>query len=203
MSNNKLDYGALLKSNFELYTKSDNMVPLLVGGLIAAIGSGLTLGILVGPLFLGLHMMAIAVANGEKIEIGDISKGFQHFVPSFLLMLMIGVGVMVGMILLVIPGLIFAFLCTFSMQALAVSPESGPVEAIKTSVNMVKDNLVDVLVIAVIAGALNTVLSSVSGGLLGIVVMPFVILLMTRAFLELGGASAASAAARGTAPSAL
>lgn len=128
-----MDYGALVKDTFSNFLKLENLIPLLVGSVIATFGSGLTLGILGPPLFLAYTEMCLNVSRGETVEIGDIFSGFSRFVSVWVLTLIVIVGVMIGTVLLVIPGIIFGVLASYSLHALADDPNCGAADSLRAS----------------------------------------------------------------------
>ena len=86
------DYAALLKDTFALATKGENLVPLLVDAVIVTVLGTCTMGICLPALMFGYTRMAHRVVQGEKIAVGDSFQGFQHFVPSLLLGVILAVG---------------------------------------------------------------------------------------------------------------
>lgn len=99
-------FGEWIKEGFEIY--KNNLGVLILSSLIAFILTGLTLGVLGGPMFAGLIGMVLRLRDGEQPPpvVGDVFKGFQNFLPSFLFVIVWGLGVLVGsMILSVIPCL--------------------------------------------------------------------------------------------------
>ncbi len=94
-----VDIGAWLNETWELYKKHFTL--LVAVHLVAAVLGGLTLGILAGPLWLGASMIALALVDGKSPPpVGDVFGGFSKFLPSFLLVLLLGlVSVMVSVLL--------------------------------------------------------------------------------------------------------
>ena len=73
-----LDIGYVFRHGWRLFV--EDIGPLLLGTLIAAALTILSLGILAGPLFAGLYSMVIGrVRDGRRPEIGDVFSGFDHF----------------------------------------------------------------------------------------------------------------------------
>jgi len=107
--------GDLISRSWSLFTAS--MVPLLGAFVIAALVVGAAGGltyvggyILSGPFALGLFKMALDTSRGKKIEFGDLFYGFQHFLPAFLMGLVINIFTTIGMILCILPGLFVAII---------------------------------------------------------------------------------------------
>ncbi len=99
-------FGDWIKEGFEIY--KNNLVVLILSSLIAFILTGFTLGILGGPMFAGLINMVLRLRDGDQPPpvVGDVFKGFQFFLPSFLFVIVWGLGILVGAtILSVVPCL--------------------------------------------------------------------------------------------------
>lgn len=175
------DYGALLKDTFNALLKTENLVPLIVGALVVSVGS-LTI-VLAPPLALGWVRTALKVVRGETAKIDDLWSGFRDFGPSFVLALVGGLLIGLGLILLVLPGVVLAFLFSFSMHILAVRPNVGVATALKESLDLVKANPVDVLVLWLVSGVLSALLSWTVIG--GFAVAAFTVLLSSAMFVRL------------------
>jgi hypothetical protein len=90
MSDMKVDsekYGVWIQKAFDLYKA--NFVTLFVVSLVAGVLSSVTVGILSGPLFAGVCLISLGLLRKcEPVpQIGDMFKGFEVFLPSFLLVL--------------------------------------------------------------------------------------------------------------------
>lgn len=67
----RLDVGLAFKGGWNAFTA--DIIPLLVGGLIACILSVVTLGIMAGPLLAGLYGMVLGrIRDGRRAAIGDV-----------------------------------------------------------------------------------------------------------------------------------
>ncbi|OUZ09981.1 hypothetical protein BHE97_09240 [Aeromicrobium sp. PE09-221] len=119
----------------------------LVGGLLTAI--------IVAPLTLNLVRMFLAIADGRRPDIGDLFKT-DLIGPAILLGLLTWVLTIVGLILCIVPGLIFVFGAAYSTYMMADRGLS-PWESIKASFGVYQINLgmalVGVLLGGIIAGA--------------------------------------------------
>jgi uncharacterized membrane protein len=67
-----------------------------------------------GPLQTGFHLYCIKKMYNKRYELGDIFKGFDYFLPSFVAALLIGIFVFAGSLLCVIPGLVVAGMYKFT-----------------------------------------------------------------------------------------
>lgn len=154
-----LDIGENLKLGWNTFT--ENAVAMIVGMLLVAVVGGFSLGICLPAMLLGYNQMILRAINGEKVEIGDVFGGFKNFVPAFILYLIMAIAIGIGMMFLVIPGLIIAFMFVWAPWILAQEPTMSPIDCLKASVEAVKGdiggNAVFVLVFMVISAAGNFV----------------------------------------------
>ncbi len=171
-----MDIEKLLKDSWEIFQK--NIVAFIVGTFIVMIPSilassipiiGLIFLIAMPPLAYGLTSMAIKATKGETVEINDISialKDTDRLVQSLILAIVGGILVVIGLILLIIPGLVLAVLFTYSMILLVIRGY-GAIDALKESVEIVKNNVGDTIIIVLIVAVLNII-----GGIIHISVIP-------------------------------
>lgn len=85
MALNKIDIGAELKRGWELF--QPNMGLLIVAGLIVAIVSSITIGILAGPMTAGMFLVVRRLLQNDPVkpQAGDVFKGLDFFVQSLIL----------------------------------------------------------------------------------------------------------------------
>jgi len=85
----EVKFGEWLQEAFELLKA--NFVLLMLTNLIALVLSVVTVGILAGPMMAGVAMITLALIDKRepKPVPGDIFKGFEFFLPSFLLVLLV------------------------------------------------------------------------------------------------------------------
>lgn len=86
---------------------------------------------------LGTIGIFLKVVRGQEASIGDLFAHFDKIVPGFIASLLISIGVAVGMILLIVPGIIVAIMTAFSLWFIA-DRHLGAVEAIKASAEATK-----------------------------------------------------------------
>lgn len=103
---------------------------------------------------IGILKIYLKIADGQKAEIDDLFSGGEYFLPTIGAGLLVTLGVIIGSFLLVIPGLVFAFLNVFT-PLLIVDRSMGAIEAIQTSIRLVIDNLLLALVLSLVMGVLN------------------------------------------------
>lgn len=150
---------------------SNNFVVLIVGSLLAIVL--MIFIITIPPLVFGLYHLCLNVATGKKAEISDIFKGFNQFFRSWWLFIIGGIGIFIGLILLIIPGILLIILWQYSI-AISVSENKSAIESLKKSYQIGKENFTFSLVLAILMGILSSI-----GGLIYIgtlLTIPFTIL---------------------------
>ncbi len=50
--------------------------------------------------------MGLKTVKGEEVQVGDVFRGFDYFVTSWIMTIVGAVAVLIGLILLIIPGLL-------------------------------------------------------------------------------------------------
>lgn len=83
-------------------------------GLIFVLVNSVASIVTQGPLQTGLHLYCTKKLFQKRAEIGDLFKGFDFFLPSFVAALLIGLFVFVGSLLCIIPGLVVAGMYKFT-----------------------------------------------------------------------------------------
>ncbi len=86
-----------------------------------------------GPVFLGMTMVFLGISRGTNPQASLIFKGFDNWIKSFLLILMITIFVALWSILLIVPGIIAALSYSMSFFILADDPQINVFEAIRRS----------------------------------------------------------------------
>lgn len=87
MANQELKIGPWLQEGLNLY--KENFLLLIVVNFLALVLGKITLGILMGPMLAGVVLVNLMLLDKKepKTEIGDVFKGFDFFLDSFLLVL--------------------------------------------------------------------------------------------------------------------
>jgi len=119
-------------------------------GLPAALGQGMdggtgavilgifafAYGILVsGPIEYGVSFANLKAARGDKLEIKNMFEAFHNYWNAVLANVLVGVIVVVGLVLLIVPGIIFACKLVFTPY-LVVDRKMEVIEAVKESWRM-------------------------------------------------------------------
>lgn len=166
---------------------TEDFVLWVLAGLILVVVSVFSLGILAGPMTVGFIQLVEKRRRNEPGSSTDILEGFSRFGASLIAFILISVGVFVGSLLLILPGLLFGLVMAFTFHAIAIDDQDA-IGGMTRSVLVIKGNpalsavfLVIMLVISGIGGAV------VFGTLL---TLPFTLILMTLAYHHLAELSA-------------
>ncbi len=164
----------LFKEDFVLY-----LLATLLVGLVGAV----SLGILAAPLGVGLVMVIRRkIAGDASVSVGDVFQGLSKLVPSLLAAIGIFIATLIGMVLLVLPGLFVVFVTGYTFHVMAYE-DAGMVESIKRSVRVTLDNALFALIILVISGVINAIGGAVAIGVL--ITAPFTAVMLTVAYEEM------------------
>jgi uncharacterized membrane protein len=171
---------ALLRDTWALFQKHAFAFVLATAG--AAVLSAFTLGVLAGPLFVGVIDMVRKARRGEDVDAGQLFDRFDSFGSSCVAIVIIGVAVAVGSMLLVLPGLVVALFSGFTLHVIAYERLSA-IPAIKRSLQIVRAHFLQTLVLFVLASIALTIGGSVVLGLL--LTMPLSAILLTLSFEQM------------------
>jgi uncharacterized membrane protein len=122
---NKWGNAALVVLIAMIITGATNFIP----------GASLIIG---GPISLGMAIYFLRISRDESVEINNLFDGFKQFgnaLGAYLLMLLI---IILGFILLIVPGIIAALALSQTFNIMHDEPNLGPIEAMKKSHEMMK-----------------------------------------------------------------
>ncbi len=122
---NKWGNAALVVLIAMIITGATNFIP----------GASLIIG---GPISLGMAIYFLRISRDEPVEINNLFDGFKQFgnaLGAYLLMLLI---IILGFILLIVPGIIAALALSQTFNIMHDEPNLGPIEAMKKSHEMMK-----------------------------------------------------------------
>ena len=134
--------------------------------LVASVVNFITVYILQGALVHG----AIVDYNGGRAKFGDcLSTGLKHFFPLLIIAVLTGIAVVLGMLLLVVPGLILMVMLVIAAPVRVVE-NVGVMEALGRSRELTRDNrwkifwlFIIYLLIAVVIGVVIAIPAGVVG----------------------------------------
>ncbi len=180
----RLDVGLSFKGGWKTFTA--DIVPLLVGGLIAGVLSVVTLGILAGPLVAGLYSMIVGrIRDGRRAEIGDVFSCMDRFWSFFAAALVLFV--LIGLASLTIVGGVLLATIWMYVIPLMVDRKLDLYDAMAASYHLVVDNgFWEHLALAIVLIALN----AVADGPLAILSVPFTLATIGAAYFVADGRGA-------------
>lgn len=180
MGGEALDLAALGKQSWSLFTQKP-LEHLVASLIVVALGT-ISLGVLMGPLCVGQIRMIDKQRRGEDIRIEHVFSGFDTFAPALLTSLIMVVGVSIGLILLVVPGLFLLVAWGFALWFVALRATSA-LEALSASWALLKRHTASVLLVVLLSAVLNSLGASVLFGAL--LTAPLSFIFATLAFCEL------------------
>ena len=122
---------------------ADDVIILGVLGFIYSI-------LIVNPTEFGISFAYLKAARNDKLEIRDMFEAFRNYWNAVLANLLVGAIVVVGLFLLIIPGIIFACKLAFTPY-LVVDRRMSVIEAVKESWRMTKGHAWTVFLIGLLA----------------------------------------------------
>ncbi len=108
----RVQTGHWLGAGWEI-VKQNVGVYALVALLFGVLGSCVPV-ILHGPLMVGFHIAFIRKMVRGTVEVGDLFKGFNFFLPSLIASILISVFTTIGFILCIIPGIVVSAMFMFT-----------------------------------------------------------------------------------------
>lgn len=184
MSKVEVDFGGWIQKGFELY--KTNFVTILLSTLIAGLLSSITLGVLAGPLYAGLFMVVLGLLDGQTppAQPGDVFKGFQCFLPAFLVVLIVvGISIVASIVPVLGPLVALAvnvlFLFSIPLIADGRAREIGP--ALKMSIETVKQNYLPLLALALVSNIVAGI-GVLACGIGVLVTMPLAVCIVAVAY---------------------
>ncbi len=192
-------YGEMIRSAWQQALRGNNPFVLILGGVVASLGSAVTVGLLSGPLAVGLATASLKVVRGEEAEVDDLKAGFRSFMPSFLAGILFLAAVLVGFALLLVPGIAALFLFMYTAHVLADDPDLTAVEALKESAAIARDSLSPTTVLLVIVAVTTGVLSATGIG--AVIAASVLAVLIAQFYVEVDEAESAAPPSKTPSPS--
>lgn len=121
----------------------------IVTTLVGAIGLFVLL-IVVQGIGSNLVRMALKIADGEEVAVGDLFS-FPRGSTTFVTALLLALGTAVGYLLCFLPGILFAWGAAFTF-AFFYDKGLAPVDAVKASFSLFKDNLGPAILTVLLGG---------------------------------------------------
>jgi len=106
--------------------------------------------LIAGPVEYGTASAYLKAARGDKLEVKDMFAAFQNYWNAVLANMLVGIIVLVGFILLIVPGIIFACKLAF-VHYLVVDQKMEAIEAVKESWRLTNGHTWQVFLIGLMA----------------------------------------------------
>jgi len=121
----------------------------VLGGVLGFIGFVYSL-LIADPVDYGVSFAFLKAARGDKIEVNDMFEAFKNYWNAVLANLLVGVIVVIGLFLLIVPGIIFYCKLIFT-RYLVVDRKMGVIEAVSESWRMTRGHTGEIFLIALLA----------------------------------------------------
>ena len=189
-----IDIGSVLNRAFELYKQ--NLATLLIVTLLGGIISVASVGVLAGPMYAGLIVVALGLLDKKQPApaIGDLFKGFEYFVPSLIFCILMFVVMFVGQFILAfIPliGWLLRMALNFAVPTFVMFTMFNIVDrkmeisaAIQASLDVVKGNFWIFLGLYIVASVIAG-LGVIACGIGLVVTAPMALAMFTVAYRDL------------------
>ena len=92
-----------------------------------------------GPISIGLAAYSLSIANEEDYSYNQIVAGFKYFFKALFLYLLFNISVLIGIILLIIPGVVLFLMFSQIFYITAENPQIGVIDAFKKSASLMKN----------------------------------------------------------------
>jgi len=183
-----MDFKELLENSWKNFTSF--FPPLLISTLVLLVISVCTLGILAPVCTAGYtQSLLLLVRDKRKPEVGDLFSYMRLFLPLLAFFIVVTIVVLIGLAVLVLPGIIAAVAVTFFclyLLPLMTDKGLGLIEAVKESYRMsIEDPVTEHVAVVAIYIGISALGSAVPFGV--IFTMPFATLFMLYAFEEKSG----------------
>ncbi len=94
---------------------------------------------IVGPISVGLATYSLSIVNEEDYSYNQIATGFKYFFKALFLYLLFNISVLIGTILLIIPGVVIFLMFSQIFYIIAENPQIGVIDAFKKSASLMKN----------------------------------------------------------------
>ena len=92
-----------------------------------------------GPISIGLATYSLSIVNEEDYSYNQIATGFKYFFKALFLFLLFNISVLIGAILLIIPGVVIFLMFSQIFYIIAENPQIGVIDAFKKSASLMKN----------------------------------------------------------------
>jgi hypothetical protein len=198
----EVKFGEWIQKGFDLYKA--NLGTLILVSLLAMVLSALTVGILAGPMSVGVILVTLALLDKKdpKPEVGEVFKGFNYFAQSLVfffgfIIIMLAGSFILGLIPCV--GQVLSILYCYGLQAVLMfgffniaDKKMDFLPAAQASIDVVKTNFWLFLGLNIVASILSS-LGVIACGIGIVVTMPLYFCIIAVAYREIAVAGATPA----------
>lgn len=151
----------------------NHAVELILGFVVAVALSVVSCGICAPPMMIGYLRMHLRLARGDtSVEIGDVFDGFQQFIPAWILAICVGFAVLIGTLMLIVPGIIAGYLLYWASIEMA-DGNDDPFDCMKKSIDYNSTRIGPAIVFVLVASIVANIGHAVALGSLLTVPMSF------------------------------
>jgi uncharacterized membrane protein len=160
--------------------------PLLfvLGSLVVTLVSVISLGLIAGPVSAGYVEMVRRGRRGEPLAMGLIFSRFDTFIPTAVAFALIGLAILIGIFLLVLPALVVALFTAFTLHVITYENVGG-IAAMQRSVAIVRANFIQVLALLLLIAVAHAIGGIVVFGVL--LTAPLSLIALTIGYERLAG----------------
>jgi phage FluMu protein Com len=141
-------------------------------------------------LSLGLFTYLLKIARGEVALFGDVFSGGPYLLPAIGAFLIMYICVVIGFILLIIPGIIVALMLSQAFLML-IDQNAGVIDSLRMSMQVTRGNKLTLFALGLVTMVIVLVVSIFTCGIGYFFVTPFVSLLFVVTYLSMTGQSLA------------
>ncbi len=174
-------FGLTKETTMELLgTKTTYTQPGIISTIV-----GIFTGIAGSALSVGYSYYILSFVRGKKMELKDVIDFMKkHWVIAFISGLLVGLSIVLGMILLIVPGIILTIGLMYYQEVCADNPSLKATEIVRKSWEMTKGHKMDLFVMGLsfIGWAM---LTGVTFGILTIWLTPYIVVSFTLAYEEI------------------
>lgn len=152
------------------------------GGSLAS----MLLGIASFWITLGVLLMMLKIARGEEVEAGDMFSAGPMLLPAFGVAILVGVMFLMGMCLLIVPGIIVVLMFSQAIL-LVVDQRAGVIDALRMSMEATRGNKLTLFALYLLAMAGSAAAFVLTCGIAWLFVHPFLTMLWCVSYLEMTG----------------
>ena len=159
----------------------------LIAALLVSLLSAVSLGLIAGPLSAGFIELTRRARRSEPLAVGIVFSRFDTLIPSAVAFVLITLALLVGLCLLLLPGLIVAVTTMFTLPVMTYE-NSGGVSGIRRSFELVRAHVGHALVLLLIVALLHGLGSLLVVGMF--VTVPLSLIPLTIGYERLTGVHA-------------